>query len=100
MNIYNKGSLIKFWKKHADSKNQLELWYNDVQSKNWQKPSDVILDLAFADILVNNRVVFNIKGNKYRIVASINYQKGWLFIKFIGTHAEYNKIDALTIEVY
>ena len=60
----------------------------------------VIADFASADIITNDRVVFNIKGNKYRLVASINYQKGWLFIKFIGTHSEYDKIDAATIEVY
>ncbi|MBK6400348.1 MAG: type II toxin-antitoxin system HigB family toxin [Bacteroidetes bacterium] len=100
MNIHNQGTLIKFWKKHADSKKVLELWYNDVCSKKWKKPNEVTLDFASADILTNDRVVFNIKGNKYRLVASINYHKGWLFIKFIGTHVEYNKIDATTIEVY
>ena len=100
MNIHNRGTLIKFWKKHAASKKSLELWYNDVASKTWRKPNDVIGDFATADIITNDRVVFNIKGNKYRLVASINYQKGWLFIKFIGTHAEYNKIDVATIEVY
>ena len=80
MNIHNKGTLIKFWKEHADSKKSFELWYNDVGSKSWKKPSDVISDFATADILANNRAVFNIKGNKYRLVASINYAKGWLFI--------------------
>lgn len=100
MNIHNRGTLIKFWKKHADSKKPLEMWYNDVASKNWRKPNDVIADFATADILTNDRVVFNIKGNKYRLIASLNYQKGWLFIKFIGTHAEYNKIDAATIEIH
>ncbi|HNP98434.1 MAG TPA: type II toxin-antitoxin system HigB family toxin [Bacteroidia bacterium] len=100
MNIHNRGTLIKFWKKHSDSKKALELWYNDVASKTWRKPNDVIGDFATADILTNDRVVFNIKGNKYRLVASLNYQKGWLFIKFIGTHAEYTKINAATIEVY
>src|SRR5687767_14629053 len=100
MNIHNRGTLIKFWKKHGDSKNALELWYHDVSSKRWQKPSDVIIDFSTADILNNERVVFNIKGNKYRLVASINYPKGWLFIKFIGTHADYDKINAITIEVY
>ena len=100
MNIHNNGTLIKFWKKHADAKKPLELWYNDVGSKNWKKPGDVINDFANADILANNKAVFNIKGNKYRLVASINYVKGWLFIKFIGTHAEYDKIDASIIEAY
>ncbi len=100
MNIHNRGTLLKFWKKHRDAKKALELWYNDVASKNWNKPNDVIRDFARADIISNDRVVFNIKGNKYRLVASINYQKGWLFIKFIGSHAEYNRINASTIEIY
>ena len=100
MNIHNRGTLVKFWKKHADSKKALELWYNDVGSKNWKKPNELIGDFATADIIINDRVVFNVKGNKYRLVASINYQKGWLFIKFIRTHAEYNKIDAASIDVY
>jgi len=100
MNIHNKGTLVKFWLKHSDSKKNLELWYNDVGSKKWEKPSDVICDFATADIIANSRVVFNIKGNKYRLVAGINYQKGWLFIKFIGSHAEYDKIDVEKIEAY
>lgn len=100
MNIHNRGTLITFWKKHGDSKKALELWFNDVESKNWRKPSDVIHDFATADIISNDRVVFNIKGNRYRLVASINYQKGWLFIKFIGTHAEYERINASTISFY
>ncbi len=100
MNVHNRGTLIQFWKKHSDSKKNLELWFNDVTSKNWNKPNDVIRDFTTADILGNDRVVFNIKGNKYRIIASINYQKGWLFIKFIGTHAEYSKVDAAKINAY
>ncbi len=100
MNVYNKGTLIKFWTKHPDAKKPLELWYHDVCSKTWQKPNHIKEDYATADIIANSRAVFDIKGNKYRIIAAINYQKGWLFIKFIGTHAEYDKIDAETIDKY
>lgn len=100
MNIHNKGTLIKFWTRHADSKKSLQFWYNDVRSKSWQKPNNVLKEYAASDIIANDRVVFDIKGNRYRLVASVNYQKGWVFIKFIGTHAEYDKIDADTIEVY
>ena len=66
----------------------------------WRNTNEIKRVYPTASILGDNRVVFNIKGNKYRLIASINYQKGWLFIKFIGTHAEYNKINAATIEVY
>ena len=100
MNIYNKGTLVKFRAKHPDAKKSLELWYNDVSSKKWNKPNHIKNDYATADIIANSRVVFNIKGNHYRLVAAINYQKGWLFIKFIGTHSEYDRIDAANINQF
>lgn len=100
MNIYNKSSLISFWKKYSSSKHALELWYNDVSSKKWKKPNDVKKDYAVASILPNNRVVFNIKGNDYRLITEMNYAKGWVFIKFIGTHAAYDKVDATTINLF
>lgn len=84
-----------------DSKVPLQIWYEEVQSKSWKKPNDPKKDYGGnVSILKNSRPVFNIKGNDYRIVAAINYESGWLFIKFIGTHNEYDKIDANTIDVY
>jgi mRNA interferase HigB len=100
MNIYNRTTLVDYWRKHSDARTALELWYHDVKSLKWQKPNDIKKDYSTADIIPNNRVVFDIKGNKYRLVAEINYQKGWLFIKFVGTHSEYDKIDATTINKY
>ncbi len=101
MNIYNKSSVIAFYSKHADSKLALKIWYEDVESKNWKTPNE--LKKAFGGsviILKNSRAVFDIKGNDYRLVAAINYEQGWLFIKFIGTHSEYDKIDTDTIDIY
>ena len=93
MNIYNRSTLIEFYKKHAACIRTLEKWYHDVSSKEWIKPSDVTADFNSARAIKNSRVIFGINGNAYRLIAEINYQKGWVFIKFIGTHAEYDKID-------
>lgn len=100
MNIYNKSSLKSFSKKHSLAKKVLELWYADVSSKNWKKPNDVKKDYATASIIKNNRVVFNIKGNDFRLIVEFNYQKSWGFIKFIGTHNEYDKIDAEKVDQF
>lgn len=100
MNIYNRSTILEFCRKHSGAKKQLILWYNDVLSKNWKTPNDVKADFAAASIINRQRVVFNIKGNDYRLIAEINYQKGWLFIKFIGTHAEYDKVDAAAVNLY
>lgn len=98
MNIHNKSSLIDFWLKHADSKRELELWFNDVSERRWTKPNDVKESYKDASIIRNSRVVFNICRNDYRLIVQFNYKKGWGFIKFIGTHKEYDKIDAATID--
>jgi mRNA interferase HigB len=94
MNIYNRSSLVLFYKKHPDSRETLEKWYHDVQSKKWKRPSEVTRDFNTARTLANNRAIFKINHNDYRLIAEINYRKEWLFIKFIGTHAEYDAIDA------
>ena len=67
---------------------------------NWQKPSDVLQDFPDADPVKNNRVVFNIAENKYRLIVQLSYPRQWVFIKFIGTHAEYNHIDAATVDQF
>jgi len=101
MNIYNKSSLIEFYKKHADAKVPLEVWHEEVELKKWKSPNQLKQDYGGnVSILKNGRAVFDIKGNDYRIVTAINYEHGWVFIKFIGTHKEYDKIDANTIDLY
>jgi mRNA interferase HigB len=98
MNIYNKSTIHDFVKKHSDSKKILMLWYHDVSQKKWKHPRDIKKDYIAASIIKNNRVVFNIKGNKYRLIAAINWDRGWLQIKFIGTHTQYDKINAETVD--
>ena len=95
--IFAKSTLRKFWEKHADSEQYLKTWYDTAYSSNWKNPNDVKSTYANASILKENRIVFNIKGNSYRLVAKFNYAKQWIFIRFIGTHAEYDKIDANNI---
>lgn len=100
MNVYNRSSLIAFYKRHSDCKATLEKWYHDVLSKNWKKPGDLTHDFNTARTIKNNRAIFKINENDYRLIAEINYQKGWVFIKFIGTHIQYERVDAATIDLF
>nr|WP_256488681.1 type II toxin-antitoxin system HigB family toxin [Pontibacter sp. HSC-36F09] len=86
-----------FWEKHADSEQQLKAWYNEAEQADWKSPNDIKKDYPSASILEDNRMVFNIKGNNYRLIVRINYKYGVVWIRFIGTHAEYDKVDATKI---
>lgn len=92
--IFSRGTLKDFWISHTDSEQYLKTWYDTVLQSDWETPADVKKSYANASILKNGRIVFNIKGNSYRLVAKFNFNKQWVFIRFIGTHKEYNKIDA------
>lgn len=95
--IIARRTLIEFWEKQPDSEQYLKTWYETARETEWNTPNDVKETFAHASILKNGRVVFNIKGNTYRLVAKINYERQWLFIRFIGTHTGYDRIDADTI---
>jgi mRNA interferase HigB len=82
---------------YADAREPVMAWYRQIRDANWASPADVKRDLRAASILKDGRVVFNIAGNKYRIVAWINYPYKVVYIRFIGTHREYDAIDAQTI---
>ena len=92
--IFARSTLREFWKMYPDSEQYLKTWYSIAINANWRNPADVKKTYSTASILKNNRVVFTIKGNSYRVVAKFNFEKQWIFIRFIGTHAEYDKIDA------
>ena len=92
--IIAKSTLRKFWENHRDSEQYLKTWYDTVLNANWKSPHDIKNTYANASILNSGRVVFNIKGNSYRLVVRFNYEKEWAFIRFIGTHNDYDKIDA------
>ncbi|MFT7158498.1 MAG: mRNA interferase HigB [Parvicella sp.] len=95
--IFAKSTLREFWVKHAESEQYLKTWYDMATKSDWNSPNDVKNTYANASILRNGRVVFNIKGNSFRLVVKFNFEKQWIFIRFIGTHAEYDKIDANNI---
>ena len=97
MRIIAKKILREFWEIHTDCEEQLKTWYHETERANWQTPKDLKKDHASASFLKDNRVVFNIKGNHYRLIVRINYDYSILWIRFIGTHAEYDRIDATTI---
>lgn len=92
--IVAKRTIREFWEKYPDSKDYLEIWYETVKGANWQNSNKIKEFYSSISILKNSRVVFNIKGNHYRLVAKINFERQWLFIRFIGTHNDYDKIDA------
>jgi mRNA interferase HigB len=100
MNIYNRSSLKGFYEKHPDCRETLEKWYHDVLAKKWKRPGEVTRDFNTARTIKNHRAIFKINGNDYRLIAEINYPKGWVFIKFIGTHASYDKVDAALVDMF
>jgi len=89
-----KKILRVFWEKHADSEGQLKTWYKEASKANGKSLADIEAEYSSAGILKNGRVVFNICGNKYRFIVDLNYRKQWMFIRFIGNHTDYDKIDA------
>lgn len=95
--IFAKSTLREFWEKFPDSEQYLKTWYDTAMYADWKTPADVKQTYSNASILKNSRIVFNIKGNAYRLVAKFNFEKRWIFILFIGSHKEYDKIDANTI---
>jgi len=97
MHIISRKALREFWEKHSDAKQALLTWYVDVEHANWKSPADIKAVHRTASFLANNRVVFNIKGNQYRIIVVVQYKYGNVYIRFVGTHREYDRIDANTI---
>lgn len=101
MRIISKRVLIDFYSnpQYSDAKTPIEAWYSEAKITTWQDPSEIKSSYRNASILKNNRVVFNIAGNKYRLIVSINYPAQIMYIKFIGTHQQYDKINANTVEI-
>lgn len=97
MRIIAKSTLKKFWEKYHDAEQPLKAWYDEARKAEWNSFQDIKKQFRSASIVGNDRVVFNIKGNDYRLIVLILFRKGKAFIRFVGTHAEYNKIDAKTI---
>ena len=97
MHVISRPKLIEFWKKHLDSETPLKLWFKKVEQAKWKNINDLKRDYPSADYVGDNRVVFDIKGNRYRIIAIIFFDGQKVYIRFIGTHAEYSKVNAKTV---
>lgn len=97
LRVIAKRTLKEFWEKNPDSEQQLLSWYREISKLDWKNPNEIKERYASASILKNSRAVFNICGNKYRLIVEINFSRKWVFIRFIGTHREYDKIDANNI---
>ena len=93
MRVIAKKTLREFWIKHPNAEQPLLAWYREVEKDDWDTPAKLKIRYPSASIVKGNRSVFNIKGNSYRLVVRINYQKRLVYIRFVGTHSEYDNID-------
>jgi mRNA interferase HigB len=94
MRIVAKSTLQAFWRRHPDAEGPLLAWYREVEKEDWEGPANVKEKYRNASFVKGNRIVFNIKGNDYRLIIKANYKYRMLYVRFVGTHAEYDKIDA------
>ncbi|MCD9028329.1 type II toxin-antitoxin system HigB family toxin [Luteimonas sp. BDR2-5] len=98
MRVIAVSALRAFWERHPDSEQPLKAWYDEAKHAAWLSPQDIRNHYASASFVGKNRVVFNIKGNDYRLIVAVAYRFQAVYIKFLGTHAEYDRIDAATVE--
>ena len=94
MRIISVKTLKSFWKKHPDAENSLRAWYTEAKRASWKSPQEIKTAYPTASILRNNRVVFNIKGNTYRLIVAVKYEFQIVYVRFIGAHAAYDRIKA------
>lgn len=101
MRVIAVSTLKDFWEKaeYRDAEQALRAWLEEAQAANWQQPADFKAHFRSASVLKNRRVVFNIKGNDYRLVVAVAYRFQAIYVKFAGTHAPYDAIDAHTVEM-
>jgi mRNA interferase HigB len=98
MRVISKVTLVNFWRKHPAARQALQTWFEDASHAHWQTPQEIKARYASASFVGKTRVVFNIKGNEYRLVVAVAYRLSALYVKFVGTHAQYDAIDAATVE--
>ena len=97
MRIIALGTLRDFWNKHPDALKPLSAWYAVASRVRWDSPADVKAAYRNASFVLGNRVVFNIKGNDYRLVVAMHYNRQIAYIRFVGTHRQYDQINAATV---
>lgn len=99
MRVIARKYLVKFWEGHRNAEQPLRAWYDEAINAQWTTPQVIKNSYRNASFIGNNRVVFNIKGNDYRLIVAVAYQYGAVYIKFIGTHAAYDGINAKTVNM-
>ena len=99
MGVIARKRLVAYWEKHRETEQPSKAWHDEAIKAHWKTPHDVKNQYAAASFLANNRVVFNIKGNDHRLIVAVAYKLGVVYIKFVGTHADYDRVDAATVEM-
>jgi mRNA interferase HigB len=100
MRIIARSTLVTFWQKHPESKPSLERWYNMVKTASWHSMQDVTATFASAKNLNRERARFEIAGGNYRLIAAFDFKRQTVYVKFVGSHAEYDAVDALTVSQF
>lgn len=100
MRVIAKSVLVAFWKRHPETKVSLERWYRIAKAAHWASTDDVQAAAPKAKVLNSDRVRFEVAGGNYRLVAAFDFRRQIVFVKFVGTHAEYDKVDALTVSQF
>ncbi len=98
MRVIAVSTLRAFWERYPDAEQPLKAWYEEATGASCSQPADIKAQYRSASVLKNRRVVFNIKGNDYRLIVAIAYKLQIVYVKFVGTHREYDAVDAETID--
>lgn len=99
MRVIAVSTLRDFWQRHPDAEQPLRAWYEEATSAAWTQPANIKAQYRSASVLKNRRVVFNIKGNDYRLIVAVAYRLQVVYVKFVGTHREYDAVDAETVDM-
>ena len=99
MRVIAVSTLRAFWERYPDAEQPLKAWYEEATSATWAQPAEIKAQYRSASVLKNRRVVFNIKGNDYRLIVAIAYKLQIVYVKFVGTHKEYDAVDEETVEM-
>lgn len=94
MRVFSLSTLREFWEKHPDAEQPLRAWFVEAERADWTGPTDVKARYRSADFIAGDRVVFNIKGNNYRLIVAIKYRFKAVYVRFVGTHVDYDNVDA------
>jgi mRNA interferase HigB len=97
MRVISRKKLVEFWEDHPEAKKALQTWLSIAKAARWKNPADVRTADPKASIIANDRVVFDVLGGRYRLVVAIHYSPGIVFIRFVGTHAAYSRVDASSV---